>query len=572
MPATTEATQSAAPTVTVVPTHAALPPARWLARLRQGQGRWLGQAAAGSLAGVLGLGAVCAALALWVDAAAHGQPFVPAWGGWAVAGVALRALGHLARDGAGQALSLQVRHQVRSRLVDHATTQGPLWLRAQGNPAWWTQRLLDQVDALHGYLARYLPARQAAVLVPLAIVVVVLAIDWVAGLLLLLATPIIPMFMALIGLGTQAVHATQQTRQAELGGHLLERLETLPWLRRMGALTESEKSVSEAAQAYRQVAMRVLRVAFLSSATLEFFSAVAIGLLAIYIGFALLGMFTWGPAATLTLGEGLFILLLAPECFLPLRQLAQAHHDLTAAKAAAETLAPWLPDAAMGASASPPAVVPSLPPPSGQVLVLEQLGFRHAAGVAPLFSGLDLTLRAGEVLGLSGSSGSGKSTLLALMAGLLSPDVGRVQRSPRWSWLAQRPHLFHDTLRNNLLLAVSPDMEGIDDAALLSALAAAGLPLPDPQLPQGLDTPIGDQNRGVSGGQAQRIGLARALLQEAPLWLLDEPTAALDPDTRDALLPTLWARARERGVAMVVASHDPVVLARCDRVLTLEAP
>ena len=566
MRATTEATVT---TATVEPATAAPTPVRWLARLRQGQGRWLGQAAAGSLAGVLGLGAVCAALARWVDAAVHGQPLVLAWGGWAVAGVVLRALGHLARDGAGQALSLRVRQRVRAHWVDQATAQGPQWLRAQGNPAWWAQRMLDQVDALHGYLARYLPARQAAVLVPLAIVAAVLAIDWVAGLLLLLATPIIPIFMALIGWGTQAVHATQQTRQAELAGHLLERLETLPWLRRMGALAESEQSVSDAAQAYRQVAMRVLRVAFLSSATLEFFSAVAIGLLAIYIGFALLGLFTWGPAAALTLAEGLFILLLAPECFLPLRQLAQAHHDWTAAKAAAETLAPWLPEV-MAPSLSP-AALPVLPPAPGQVLALEGVGFRHVPGGAPLFQSLDLSLCAGEVLGLAGPSGSGKSTLLALMAGWVLPQEGCVRRGLRWSWLAQRPHLFHDTLRNNLLLAVSPDMGGIDEAALLTALAAAGLPLPDPQLPQGLDTPIGDQNRGVSGGQAQRIGLARALLQQAPLWLLDEPTAALDPDTRDALLPTLWARARERGAAMVVASHDPVVLARCDRVLTLGA-
>lgn len=547
---------------------APLMPPRFLARLRQGQGRYLGRAAVGSLVGVLGLWALCAVLAYGVNAAAQDVSPNSWWMALAVAGVVLRAMGHWVRDAAGQALSLQVRQTLRAQLLDRATEQGPLWLQTQGNPAWWTQRLLDQVDALHGYLARYLPARQAAVLVPLAIVALVFTIDWVAGLLLLLTTPIIPLFMALIGMGTQAVHAAQQTRQAELAGHLLERVETLPWLRRMGALAESEQAVSEAAQDYRRVAMRVLRVAFLSSATLEFFSAVAIGLLAIYIGFALLGMLTWGPAPALTLAEGVFILLLAPECFLPLRQLAQAHHDLTAAKAAAETLASWVqPQAVVAPQASTAAS-----PDPGQVLVLEWVGFRYTPDTQPLFQNMGLVVGAGEVLGLAGPSGSGKSTLLALMAGLVSPAHGQVRRSPSWSWLAQRPYLFHDTLRNNLLLASPTDSDGMDDAVLLAALAAAGLPLPDPQLPQGLDTPIGDQNRGISGGQAQRIGLARALLQQAPLWLLDEPTAALDADTRDALLPTLWACARERGVAMVIASHDPVVLARCDRVLTLEAP
>lgn len=543
-------------------TPAPLPPARFLPLLRQGQKQLLGLAAAGSLAGVLGLLALSAAIAHWIGAATLGYPPPSAWVLVAIAGVLLRLLGHLARDHAGQMLSLRVRQRLRQKLLTNANARGPLWLRTRGNPGWWAQHLLDQVDTLHGYLARYLPARQASLLVPLSIVAVVLAIDWVAGLLLLLATPIIPIFMALIGLGTQAVHATQQTRQAELAGHLLERLETLPWLRRMGAIAESEQAVSKASHEYRKVSMRVLRVAFLSSATLEFFSAVAIGLLAIYIGFALLGMFTWGPAPELTLSKGLFILLLAPECFLPLRQLAQAHHDLTAAKAAAETLAPWT-EHPEGSSKRPTA-----PPEPGYVLMLEDVSFSHTASVQPLFQGLNLRIRAGEVLGLAGPSGSGKSTLLALMAGLAQPDGGNIRRSQRWSWLAQHPYLFHDSLRNNLLLASTSEVE---DATLLAAMAAAGLPLPDPQLPQGLDTPIGEQNRGISGGQAQRIGLARALLQLAPLWLLDEPTAALDADTRDALLPTLWARAREQGVAMVVASHDPVVLARCDRVLFLGA-
>lgn len=544
-----------------------LTPHRFLARLRQRQGRYLYQAATGSLAGVLGLGLLCASLAYWVNSAVQGIPPNRWWVVLSVTGVVLRALGHWVRDRAGQALSLQARQVLRTELLEHATAQGPLWLRAQGNPAWWTQRLIDQVDALHGYLARYLPARQAAVLVPLAIVVTVFSIDWVAGLLLLLATPIIPSFMALIGLGTQAVHATQQTRQAELAGHLLERLETLPWLRRTGALAESERAVYEAAHEYRRVAMRVLRVAFLSSATLEFFSAVAIGLLAIYIGFALLGMIAWGPAPSLTLRDGLFILLLAPECFLPLRQLAQAHHDLTAAKAAAETLAPWVQARAVTRQETSNTASPA----PGQVLAMDQVSFHYAPDAPPLFRELSLALNAGEVLGISGPSGSGKSTLLALMAGLVPPTHGQVKRCQRWSWLAQRPHLFHDTLRNNLLLGCPTDSDGREDAVLLAALAAAGIPLPDPQLPLGLDTPIGDQNQGVSGGQAQRIGLARTLLQQAPLWLLDEPTAALDADTRDTLLPTLWGCARERGVAMVIASHDPVVLARCDRIFKLEA-
>jgi len=151
--------------------------------------------------------------------------------------------------------------------------------------------------------------------VPLCIIAIVFSVDWIAGLLLLLATPIIPVFMALIGWGTESVHQSQQEKQAALASHLLERLEALPWLRRQGAIEETAADVEVAANEYRRVSMRVLRVAFLSSATLEFFSAVSIGLLAIYIGFSLVGLFTFGPSAVLTLASGLFILLLAPECF-----------------------------------------------------------------------------------------------------------------------------------------------------------------------------------------------------------------------------------------------------------------
>ncbi len=543
-------------------------PALFLKSLKEDAKPELRWAAAASLLGVLGLVLFCLPIA-WLISAAIDATTPPIWW-WAMAlsGLLVRYGAHLLRDRMGQTLSARIRSRLRTQFLDSATQLGPFSLSAQGNAAWWAHQYLEQIDALHGYLARYLPARLGAVIVPLTIIAIVFSVDWVAGLLLLLATPIIPVFMALIGWGTESIHQSQQEKQAALAGHLLERLEALPWLRRQGAVAQTADDVELAADQYRRVSMRVLRVAFLSSATLEFFSAVSIGLLAIYIGFSLVGLFSFGPATLMTLSSGLFMLLLAPECFLPLRQMAQAHHDMAAAKAAAQSLTPWLiepvePLDSHGASnrAEP------CDRPNQNCLVIDQVSFRFDDQSAWAFNDLSLIIKEGEIVGISGPSGSGKSTLLALSAGFLSPIQGQVARASDWSWLNQRPYLFHATLRENLLLA---RQDAVNDAELIAALNDAGLTLPDASLPDGLDTPIGEQNRGVSGGQAQRIALARALLSGARLWILDEPTAALDETTRDGLIKTLVALARKRQAAVLMATHDKRLLDACDRVVTLD--
>jgi ATP-binding cassette subfamily C protein CydD len=539
-------------------------PASFLRELKKQAKPELRLAALGSMLSVVGLVGICWSIASIINAAVSQE--VPSAGWWALAlsGVLLRYAAHLFRDRMGQTLSARIRSRLRTQLLRTASTLGPFGLAAQGNAAWWAHQYLEQIDALHGYLARYLPARLGAVIVPLSIIVVVLWVDWVAGLLLLLATPIIPVFMALIGWGTESVHQSQQEKQAALASHLLERLEALPWLRKQGAIEQTAIDVEVAADQYRQTSMRVLRVAFLSSATLEFFSAVSIGLLAIYIGFSLVGLFTFGPAVDLSLSTGLFILLLAPECFLPLRQMAQAHHDMSAAKAAAQGLAPWLaePVDSHGQSNQPEHIDPS----SDTVLALTGLSFRFSDTSPYLFQNLSLTMSSGEMVAVSGPSGSGKSTLLALVAGFLSATEGKVARTQDWSWLSQRPYLFHETLRSNLLMS---KQETVSDTQLLQALSDAGLALPDAALPEGLDTQIGEQNKGVSGGQAQRIALARAILKGSRLWILDEPTAALDETTRDGLIDTLVALAKRLGVSVLVSSHDESLLKACDRVLTL---
>jgi ATP-binding cassette, subfamily C, bacterial CydD len=416
-----------------------------------------------------------------------------------------------------------------------------------------------------GYYARYLPALGLALAVPLALLAAAFTQDWIAGLLLLLSAPLIPVFMALIGMGSQQVHEAQQEEQNRLAGHFLDRIRGLDLLRRSLALDAARDEVAQAADGYRRLSMRVLRVAFLSSAVMEFFSAVAIGLVAIYVGFALLGFLEFGPAGQMTLFSGLFVLLLAPEYFQPLRQFAQSYHDRAGAEAAAGALAPLLQE-----PPAPPQAPAQLPPdPAQPLLRLDRVSLRYDPGGPPALDDLTLSVAPGERIAVVGPSGSGKSTLLALCAGFVSPSTGSLalaEPARHFAWMGQRAHLFHGSLRDNLLLGAAP---GTPDDELLTALGAAGLPVDDPTLPQGLDTPIGEGNRGLSGGQAQRVALARALLSGSRLWLLDEPSSALDPATEADLLGRILLHARERGITVLLATHHEAVYRRLDRVIRL---
>ena len=470
------------------------------------------------------------------------------------------------RDWASQQLAFRVRGDLRERMVATAARIGPVHLAHRGHSGAWASRYQEQVEALGGYYTRYLPALGLALAVPLVLLAAAFTQDWVAGLLLLFSAPLIPVFMALIGMGSQQVHEAQQDRQNRLAGHFLDRIRNLDLLRRSLALDAAADEVAETAQDYRRLSMRVLRVAFLSSAVMEFFSAVAIGLVAIYVGFALLGFLDFGPAGQMTLFSGLFVLLLAPEYFQPLRQFAQSYHDRAGAVAAAEALAPLLLEPSLPKTEPEPLPAGAAP----LLLRLDRVSLRYDPDGPPALDDLSLNVAPGEDVAIVGPSGSGKSTLLALCAGFISPDsgtLGLAEPARHFAWMGQRAHLFHGSLRDNLALGTPP---GTSDRELIAALSAAGLPVDDPTLPKGLDTPIGEGNRGLSGGQAQRVALARALLSNSRLWLLDEPTSALDPDTEDDLLSRVLEHARQRGVTILLATHHAAVYGRMRRVVHLD--
>ena len=469
----------------------------------------------------------------------------------------------------------EVRQQLRGELFARMLDAGPL-LKGRLGTGSLTTVLIEQVESLDPHYARFLPQMATVTVVPVAILAAVFWANWLAGALLLLTAPLIPAFMILIGMGAQQVMREQQQALGRLSGLFFDRLRGLDTIRRFGAEQRESARIAAFAEDFRARTMRVLRIAFLSSAVLEFFSAIAIATLAIYIGMGLLGFIELGPAEQLTLFSGLFILLLAPEFYNPLRTLAQHWHDRAGALAAAEGIREVL------------AVPPARPEPAQaakeiptQACAVHLRGIRLALpGRGELFSSLDLEVAAGEKLVLTGASGCGKSTLLSLAGGFLQPDGGeillgelplaslsRAQLAVVRGYLGQQPFLYAASIRDNILLGHGDG--AADEASLQRAVTLAGLDGFIATLPAGLETPLGQDGLGVSGGQARRIALARVLLAPRPLLLLDEPTASLDAHTEQQFWADLDRALAVRPMTVICASHSALALRWADRALLL---
>jgi ATP-binding cassette, subfamily C, bacterial CydD len=474
----------------------------------------------------------------------------------------------------------QVRQQLRSELFTRMLDAGPLLKGRRGTGSLATV-LVEQVESLDPHYSRFLPQMATVTVVPLVILAAVFWANWLAGALLLITAPLIPAFMILIGMGAEQVVRQQQQALGQLSGLFFDRLRGLDTIRRFGAEQRESARIEAHAEDFRARTMRVLRVAFLSSAVLEFFSAIAIAILAIYIGMGLLGFIEFGPAKTLTLFSGLFILLLAPEFFNPLRTLAQHWHDRAGALAAAEGIREILAvPLARPEPAHPAEVIPT------QAFPVRVRGLRVALpGRGTLFAGLDLHVRATEKLLVTGPSGCGKSTLLSLVGGFLQPDEGeillgevplaamtRAQLSQVRGYLGQQPFLYAATIRDNILLRDALDGRGdrAEEARLQRAIALAGLDRFLATLPAGLETRLGQDGLGVSGGQAQRIALARVLLAPRPLLLLDEPTASLAADTEHQFWADLDRALAAHPMTVICASHSALALGWADRALLLK--
>jgi ATP-binding cassette, subfamily C, bacterial CydD len=470
-------------------------------------------------------------------------------------------------------LTRRLRSTVRRRVAAHVYALGPLG-SAQFHSGQLASALLDQIDALGPYASRYLPQSRQALWVPIGLLIAVVLLDWLAALLLLLAASLIPFCMALIGRSAAGVSRAQFQALARLGNQFLDRLQGLAVLKHHGRGEAATADIERAADEYRERTMAVLRVAFLSSAVLELISAAAIATLAIYIGLGLLGLQPWGPASALTLCSGLFVLLLTPDFFQPLRELGQHYHDRAAAIGAADALQPLLATPLGMAARNGSLGAPQQAPEIHYVGVNAQ----YADGRRALSAPLDWRAPAGRTSLLIGPSGAGKSSLLALVAGFLACSEGQLlidgrpaedyaagALEQRMAWLGQNPQLLPGTLRENLLLADPQASE----QRLLAAAGQAGVLQFAHGLPEGLDTVVGERGFGLSGGEAQRVALARALIRRPRLLLLDEPTARLDPESRDWVLNALRTAARS-GCTVLIATHQPEWFEWADERLRLD--
>ena len=487
----------------------------------------------------------------------HGRRWSMAWP-WLLALLALAALrfalGLLQRRATFEA-GARVADAVRQALEKRMRELGPRWGTRQASGDLAT-RLVDGVDALVPYYAGYLPQVAFAVLVPALILLVVLPADPWSALVLVFTAPLVPLFMVLAGQAAEQASQRRWMRLRRMGAHFMDALAGLTTLRLYRAATREQALLEATGEAYRRETMAVLRIAFLSALVLEFFATVSIAVLAVLIGFRLM----WGKLA---FEQGLFVLLLAPEFFLPLRALGTQRHRRMDAAAAATDLVEWLavqlPQAAQVASPSPIAA-------TQLTIDFERVGFAHEDGRAVLRD-LDLHLPAGTSLTLVGASGSGKSTLLSLLMGFDAPQSGRILVDGHdlartdldaWrrhiAWIPQRAHVFHGSLRDNLLIAAAD----ADTFTLWRALQAASLDGVVARLPQGLDTPLGERGHGLSGGECQRLALARAWLRNAPLLLLDEPTQHLDDATAASIDAALARLGEGRTVIRITHRLDGI--------------
>ncbi|MDO4698119.1 MAG: cysteine/glutathione ABC transporter permease/ATP-binding protein CydD [Pasteurellaceae bacterium] len=472
------------------------------------------------------------------------------------------------RERVGFQAGKQLRLHLRQQIIDKLSTVGPMSI-AQRPAGSWATVMLEQVENIHNFYARYLPQQFLSVITPLVILAFVFPLNWAAGLILFLTLPLLPIFMILVGFKASEANQRNIGVLARLSGQFLDSLKGLETIRLFGQADAQTEQIYQRTEDFRTSTMDVLKMAFLSSAVLEFFTAISIAVMAVYFGFSYLGELAFGAyGLPVSLFIGFFCLMLAPEFYQPLRELGVFYHDKAAAIGAAESIEDFLNQTVLTQAQGQK----SLP---NQPLVIEA---KACVILSPqgnaLTEPLNFRLQAQQHIALVGQSGAGKTSLMNMLLGFL-PYQGSVQingvelrelKMDEWravlAWVGQNPQLMKGTLRENILLGNPTATETAIEQALRDSKADEFVHR------LGLDSEIHDANLGISGGQAQRIAIARALLRPYQLLLLDEPTASLDLQSEQQVLQALHNLNREQTTLMI--THRIEDLKQCDEIWVMK--
>ncbi|OBT13463.1 thiol reductant ABC exporter subunit CydD [Vibrio sp. UCD-FRSSP16_10] len=502
--------------------------------------------------------------------------------------VVLRSVLSWGREIAGYRGGEQIRIYIRGLIVDKMRRLGPAHIKGKTAGAWGTM-LIEQVEEMQDFFSKYLPQMALATLVPLMILIVVFPLNWLAGLIFLLTAPLIPFFMALVG--KRAADANRKNFKAlqRLSGHFYDRLQAMTTIRLFDRAKDEKEQLHAASEVFRERTMSVLKIAFLSSAVLEFFTSISIALTAVYFGFTFIGELNFGHYGTsVTLFTGLFILILAPEFYQPLRDLGTFYHAKQQAIGAAESIVEFLNIEESEQEQNTQGLVSQEANSLSQSTEKQSQDTEKQSQCIIQASNLVVTSTEGKVLvgpisfvlddmqktALVGPSGAGKTSLINALLGFLpyqgslkingielrDTDLNRYRAMV--SWVGQNPLLVHGTIADNLNLAQSD----VSDVVLHQKIKQAHADEFIDKL--GLQHQISDRSGGLSVGQAQRIALARALHQDGQFWLLDEPTASLDARSESLINQSLHTALNGKTALMV--THQLNHLQEMDQILVLE--
>lgn len=483
--------------------------------------------------------------------------------------IAVRALCSWGREIAGYRCGEQIRVYIRQLILDKLRELGPAYIKGKPAGAWATL-LLEQVEDMHDFFARYLPQMSLSVLVPFVILIVVFPVNWAAGLIFLITAPLVPLFMALVGM--KAADANRKNFKAlqRLSGHFYDRLQSMTTIRLFDRTKAETEVMHGASEVFRTRTMDVLKIAFLSSAVLEFFTSISIALTAVYFGFAFIGELNFGDyGAGVTLFAGLFILVLAPEFYQPLRDLGTFYHAKQQAVGAAESIVEFIETDVETVNSGQK----TLDDQDGIVIQAQDLEVYSPEG-KKLVGPISFVLKAKQTAALVGPSGAGKTSLINAILGFLpykgSLSINGIERSElsleNWrekiSWVGQNPLLLHGSIRDNITLGKSNVSDESINLALEESFSAEFVNQ------HGLDYSISDRSGGLSVGQAQRLALARAMVQNGKFWLLDEPTASLDARSEKLVMQGLENQIEGKSALMV--THQLTPLRNVDQILVME--